>query len=51
MILEAAEPRPLFYEDLIRFAEASCARVYRDHECFKLDHSLDAFTTLDVVYE
>ena len=51
MILEAAEPRELFYEDIIRFAEAALKRVYRDHDCFKADQALDAFTTVDVVYE
>lgn len=51
LILEAAEPRELFYQDIVRFAEDALERLYEDHESFKADHELEAFAYLDRSYD
>jgi len=51
LILEAADPRELFYCDVIRFAERAMDRLYRDHETFKSDHELGAFSRVDRIYD
>ena len=50
LILEAIDPRELFVDDMLRFAAESYERVRRDHETFRADHALGAFTTIDRRY-
>lgn len=51
LILEASDPRELFYCDIIRFAEAAIDRLYADHATFKADHELGAFSRIDRIYD
>lgn len=41
-ILRSIEPA-LFVDDMLSFAETAYKRIKRDHELFKMDHSLKAF--------
>lgn len=50
VILQAMEPNELFIDDILRFAVDAARRVTADHEHFKADHELRAFTTIDVAY-
>lgn len=50
VILQAMEPNELFIDDILRFALDAARRVETDHEHFKADHKLRAFTTIDVAY-
>ncbi|MCM0620776.1 DUF2252 domain-containing protein [Nocardioides bruguierae] len=49
-VLEAIEPEELFVSDLLAWSEAALARVKADHEHFKADHDLGAFTSVDRVF-
>ena len=50
LILEAVEPRELFVDDMLNFAEEACERIRTDHEYFRADHELGAFTTVERHY-
>ncbi|CAN5244721.1 hypothetical protein BH23VER1_BH23VER1_29700 [soil metagenome] len=45
-ILSSVDP-DVFCDDLVRFAQAATARVYRDHKAFKKDHALGAFSIVN----
>jgi uncharacterized protein (DUF2252 family) len=44
-IVAAIGPPDLFVDDIVRFAEEAAARLRADHEHFRADHALGAFTT------
>ena len=49
-IVDAIGGHDLFVDDVLRFAGEAAGRVRRDHECFRADHALGAFRSVDVVY-
>ncbi len=49
-IIEAANPPELFIGDMVRFAEEATRRLKQDHDHFREDHKLGAFTHIDKVY-
>ncbi len=49
-VLDAIGVEELFVDDVLRFAEESAERVRADHEHFRADHALDAFTMVDATY-
>ncbi|KAA9005270.1 DUF2252 domain-containing protein [Histidinibacterium aquaticum] len=49
-IVEAARPRKLFVNDIMRFAEEAADRLKADHKLFCEDHADGAFDTIDKVY-
>ncbi len=49
-IVAAANPRPLFIADLVRFTEETANRLEADHENFREDHAHGAFGNVDMVY-
>lgn len=46
-IVDAMAPVDLFVEDMVRFAQETAKRVARDHELFREDHALGAYTLVD----
>lgn len=49
-VLAAMAPVELFVQDVCDFAVDAVARVRADHESFRADHALGAFTKVDLVY-
>ncbi len=49
-VLAAIEPERLFVDDVVAFAVEAAARVFADHEHFRADHALGAFSRLDHVF-
>ncbi|MEV8274693.1 DUF2252 family protein [Microbacterium sp. NPDC077184] len=49
-ILSAIGREALFVDDIVRFAIEAADRVRIDHEHFRADHALGAFTAIDHVY-
>jgi hypothetical protein len=47
-IVAAIDPPALFVDDILRFAEEAAARLRADHEHFRADHALGAFSTVGV---
>ncbi len=50
MIVDAMAPAELFVEDVVRYAREAANRLRRDHELFRADHRLGAFTSIDIAY-
>ncbi len=50
LVLEAIGEPGLFVEDVLGFASEAAERVRRDHESFRADHALGAFTSVDRVF-
>lgn len=49
-ILEAMGPTGLFIEDTLNFASEALERLLQDHDYFRQDHALGAFTVVGKVY-
>ena len=49
-ILEAAHPRHLFINDIVRFTEEAADRLKEDHRMFCEDRKLGAFENIEMVY-
>ena len=51
LILEAIEPKKLFFDDILRFADEASRRMDLDHQAFCQDHHQGAFQKIDIIYK